>query len=386
MDATSKALVDFRTEAPELWAELKPYRFEDQYHLIRAHRRFATRGLCELLCQESARLTTIDPDRAVEAAELAVLVSDLLKEEEPCRPCRIYQLRGYAWAHDGNARRVLGDLRSADESFSISDAWWEAGWAGAGDVFGYEPLMLDFKASLRVAQRRFPEALSLLDRLFLLHTATDSPGHQDAHQAGRALVKKALALAEMEEPERAIELLQQAEDFVDARRDPRLYLCLRHNLLWNFTTIEGYEEAKTLLPGVAALCRELGNPLDLVRLRWAEGRIAAGLGHTEAAIQLFQQLRQDFAVRGISYDAALVTLELTALYSRQGRTAEVKQLSLEMANIFRAQDVPREALAALLFFEKAAERDSATAKLAHEIAAVLEKLRSEPGPGLDLRR
>jgi tetratricopeptide (TPR) repeat protein len=389
MDATSNALADFRTDAPELWAQLKPYRFQDRYHLIRAHRRFVTSGLCELLCQESARLTAIDPDCAVESAELAVLVSDLLKEEGPGRSCRLYQLRGYAWAHDGNARRVLGDLRGADESFSISDAWWDAGLAGSGDVFGYEPLMLDFKASLRVAQRRFPEALGLLDRLFLLHTDADSPrhpGHQDAHQAGRALVKKALALAEMEEPERAIELLQQAEALVDARHDPRLYLCLRHNLLWNFTSVEGYEEAKTLLPGVAALCRELGNPLDLIRLRWAEGRIAAGLGHTEAAIQLFQQLRQDFAVRGISYDAALVTLELTALYSRQGCTAEVKKLSLEMAKIFRAQDVPREALAALLFFEKAAERDSVTAKLAHEIAAVLEKLRSDPGQGLDLRR
>jgi hypothetical protein len=91
-------------------------------------------------------------------------------------------------------------------------------------------------------------------------------------------------------------------------------------------------------------------------------------------------------VRGISYDAALVTLELTALHSKQGELSEVKKLSLEMSKIFRAQDVPREALAALLFFQKAAERESATAKLAREVAAFLDKLRSDPGLRFDMRR
>src|SRR5436305_2566523 len=268
----------------------------------------------------------LDPSSAVETAELAVLVSDLLKEEAPADTRRLYQLRGYAWAHDGNARRVVGDLRNADESFSISDAWWDAGRAGLGDVLGYEPLMLDFKASLRIAQRRFPEAFEMLDRMFAIHT-DGRPERQDRHLAGRALIKKALGLAEMGEPEQAIGLLRESEGLVDARRDPRLLLCLRHNLLWNLTSIEEYERARLLFPQVSELCRELGNPLDLVRLRWAEGRIATGLGHTEAAIQLFQELRQEFAVRGIAYDAALVTLELTALYARPGALEEVKNLS-----------------------------------------------------------
>ena len=387
MEDLLKALADSRTDAPELWAELKPYRFQDQYHLIRAHRRFVTWGLCELLCAQSARLTPIDPDLAVESAELAVLVSDLLKEEGTERSCCLYQLRGFAWAHDGNARRVLGDLRNADESFSIADAWWEAGQAGAGDVLGYKPVLLDLKASLRIAQRRFPEAFALLDHLFLLHTGEGRPEYQDPHLAGRALIQKALALAQMEEAEGSIELLRQAETLVNAQRDPRLFLCLRHNLLWNLTTAEEFEAAQAMLHEVEDLCREQGNhPLNLLRVRWAEGRIAAGLGRTEDAIEIFQELRQEFAQRGIAYDAALVTIELTALYAREGYTVEVKKLSLEMAKIFGAQDVPREAIAAMLFFQKAAEREHATAKLAREVSAFLEKLRTDPGARIDLRR
>jgi len=390
--------------APELLAELRPYRFEDQIHLIRVHRRFVNRPLCELLCRESARLTTIAPDRAIEAAELAVIVSDLVKDDRDDRnenseeeaatdPRRLYQLRGYAWAHDGNARRVLGDLRNADESFSIAEAWWEAGVAGIGDVLGYEPAILDHKASLRIAQRRFQEAFEMLDRIFAIHTAIHTAAsdglnarHHDPHLAGRALIKKAMGLAEMGEPEQATALLQTAEGLVDTGRDPRLFLCLRHNLLCNLTNLEAYAEAAAMLPEVDALCRELGNPLDLVRLRWAEGRIAAGLGRAEDAIGLFQAMRQEFARRGLAYDAALVTLDLTALHARAGALAEVKALSLEMAGIFQAQDVPREALAALLFFRKAAERERATVKLTREIAAFLEKLRCDPALRFELSR
>ena len=385
MDYLANALADSREKAPELWAELKPYRFEDQYQLIRVHRRFVTWGLCELFCKESARLAAIDPARAVECAELAVLVSDLLKEEAEKSHC-LYQLRGYAWAHDGNARRVLGDLRNADESFSIADAWWEAGEVELGDVLGYEPVILDHKASLRIAQRRFGEAFQVLDRLFAIHTRGDRPEHRDAHLAGRALVKKALALDEMGESEMAIHLLHQSEDMLDAQRDPRLVLCLRHNLVWNLTQVERYDEAQELFPEVETLCRELGNPMDLLRLRWTEGRICAGQGDTRQAIEVFQALRQDFAERGIAYDAALVTLELTALYAKEGRFDEVRELSLEMAEIFRVHEVHREGLAALLFFQKAAERERATAKLAREIAAFLEKLRVDPALRFERRR
>jgi tetratricopeptide (TPR) repeat protein len=355
---------------------LKPYHFEDQYHLIRVHHRFLSWGLCELLCHESTRLTAVDAKKAVEQAELAVLVSDLINEGEPVVDRRLYQLRGYAWAHDGNARRVLGDLRSAEESFSIADAWWQAGETAFGDCLGYEPVILDLAASLRIAQRRFPEAFALLDRIFYIHAQGDR--HKDDHLAGRALVTKALALAEMGEPEEAIELLEKAETLVDVNRDPRLMLCLRHNLLWDLTTVGRYADAQTRFPAVAALCRELGNPLDLLRLRWAEGRIAAGLGRTQEAIQFLQTLRQDFIGRKMAFDAALATLELTALYVKEGCTAEVKALSVEMAGIFHSQDVPREALAALLFFQKAAERERATSKLVGEIAAFLQKVRLDP--------
>jgi len=377
MDNLIDAPASPRISAPELWNELKPYRFEDRLHLVRTYRRFVTRELCELLCQESARLTTVEPEHAVEVAELAVVIAELLKRTSDCREC--YQIRGYAWAHDGNARRVLGDLRNAEESFNIAGDWWEAGTAGLGDLFAYEPTILEHKASLQITQRRFPEAFETLDRIFALYKGGQRAELRDDHLAGRALIKKAIGLIEMGCSEQAIGVLQEAEGLVDARRDARLYLCLRHNLLCCFANIEEHDTALAMLPEVTALCREIGNPIDLLRLRWLEGRIAADLGQTEEAMAIFQEMRQALAEHNLAYDAALATLDLTAQYARKGAVAEVKELALEMCHIFQAQDVPREALAALLFFHKAAERELASAKLAREIGAFLEKLRDDPG-------
>jgi hypothetical protein len=44
-----------------------------------------------------------------------------------------------------------------------------------------------------------------------------------------------------------------------------------------------------------------------------------------------------------------------------------------MVAVFRAHDVPREALAAVLLFQEAAHREAATAELAREVAASLAR-------------
>ena len=49
-----------------------------------------------------------------------------------------------------------------------------------------------------------------------------------------------------------------------------------------------------------------------------------------------------------------------------------------MIEIFRAQDVPREALAALAVFHSAAVLETATVELTREIAARLERERRHP--------
>ena len=79
---------------------------------------------------------------------------------------------------------------------------------------------------------------------------------------------------------------------------------------------------------------------------------------------------------GIVYDAALATLELSALSLEEGDVASVQGLAAEIVEVFAAQAVHREALAALLLFQRAADQETATASLAREVAAMLERART----------
>jgi tetratricopeptide (TPR) repeat protein len=287
------ALARSRAEAPRLLEELASLDPEARLAHLQADSRFVSWGLCELLVRESRRTAPESASDAVNLADLAVHGADMISEGELFEEKWIYQLRSLAWAGLANAYKVQGDLSQAERSFEMSDSWWEAGTAGIGDALGYEPIRLVLKAPLRMAQRRFPEAIKLLDQAFALYLEGQSE-HQDPHLAGRTLVSKAGALIEMGESESAIKTLKRADRLIDPERDPRLVLCIRHNLVDNLSKVGRHTEAADLLPELRELAAAHGGALDHLRLRWVEGRVAAGLGEHERAHQLLNGVRHTF--------------------------------------------------------------------------------------------
>jgi tetratricopeptide (TPR) repeat protein len=370
------ALAQSRVEALALWKQCEHLTVENRLARIRDMREVPRWGLAELLCRESREAASKDSSCAIGLAELAVLLAESIEDDEPAEARWAYQLRALSWASLANARRVGSDLPAAEQGFVMADAWWAAGEDTIGDALGYEPVLLDLKASLRIGQRLFEEALSLLDQVVELYLEGD-PEHRDPHLAGRALVTKGHALVEMGETTQAIAALRKAERLVDPERSPRLFLCLHHNLIDNLAKAGRYSEADLLLPEVQALSAKHGSDLDRVRLRWVESRIAIGQGERERGRQTLVAVRQVFLDQGIVFDAALASLDLAVLAIEDGRAAEVKALAAEMVAVFQAQRVQREALAAVVMFQKAAEMETATAALAREVAAILHKTRQE---------
>lgn len=82
--------------------------------------------------------------------------------------------------------------------------------------------------------------------------------------------------------------------------------------------------------------------------------------------------------RGISLDAALVTLELVCLYLGNGRIATVKDLARNLASLFKAQALPRETLVALQLFRQAAEAEKVTADLVERLLGYLRRSKYAP--------
>jgi tetratricopeptide (TPR) repeat protein len=259
----------------------------------------------------------------------------------------------------------------------MADSWWEAGTGGTEDALGYEPILLDLKASLRLAQRRFPEAFKLLAGAVELFLHGE---HRDPHLAGKSLILKAGAHIEQGDTESAVRSLEQAAGLIDPERDPRLVLCIHHNLVDNLSKMGRHKEAADLLPELRDLAAAHGGTLDHLRLRWVEGRVAAGLGEHERARQLLSSVRQAFLDDRNPFEAALATLDLVVSHLEEGHTAEVRVLADEMVAVFRAHDVPREALAAVLLFQEAAHREAATSELAREVAASISRARRGAPP------
>jgi tetratricopeptide (TPR) repeat protein len=367
IDAT---LARSRAEAPLLVEELLALDAQERLTRLHADGRFTSWGLCELLVRQSHETAPQQPSDAVHLADLAVHVADRISDSDLFEEHWVYQLRSLTWATLGNAARVQGDLLGAERSFDMADSWWEAGSQGTEDALGYEAILVDLKASLRLAQRRFPAAFKLLDDAVELFLHGE---HRDPHRAGRSLVLKAGAHIEQGDMRSAIQALNEANGLIDPDREPRLLLCLRHNLVDCLSKADRHQEAAALLPDLKAVSASHGRAQDQVRLDWVEGRVAAGLGDHDRACHLLNQVRQTFIDQGNAFDAALAALDLSISHLQQGKTAEVRELADEMVTVFSALEVAREPMSALLLFQEAARRETATVELARKVAATLSR-------------
>lgn len=341
-----------RQLAPWLWERLKPLAPERRRALVRDNPGFHSWGLSELLGRLSVDAAADRADTAMELAELAVLVASLVPGGEAWRS-RVQGEAGFAL---GNAQRVQGQLPKADQTFQDSLRLWEAGAPGDPERLLDEARALSLEASLRHDQRRLPEALDLLDRAI----AADRNGDH----TGRFLIKQAKTLEEIDRYDEAIETLERALPRIDGEREPRLLWGLRFNLLEYLFKVGRYVEAETMIKGVREEAILRGNELDLVRLTWLGARIAALRGQAQEAEAAFEQVRKAFLARSIAYDAALVTFELAVFYLREGRFAEVQELTRQLLPVFKAQQVSREAFATVKLFCEAVEKETITVELA----------------------
>jgi hypothetical protein len=167
-----------------------------------------------------------------------------------------------------------------------------------------------------------------------------------------------------------------ALEMLPAESEPRLYLSGRHNLALYLAETGHYTQAAGLLEADENLYRQIPEPWLELRLSWLHGKIAAGLGDSIEAERLLRESRDGFARQGNGYDAAMASLDLARLYIEEGRASDVLPLAAEMVALFEAQDVHREALAAILLFQEAAQRQEITAAMVRELAGRLETARS----------
>lgn len=334
--------------------------------VARSRSRFRGAELARLLIEESERRVHLDPDEAFHLADLARHVAN----RSPHTLADFTPL-ALAFAAMGNAQRAKGALRKAEPLFEfVRSVIRQHGVTDLEVIARVDEL----EGSLRKDQRRFTESEQLLTRAVMLYRLMRSKNGQ-----ARALIKLGTLYYAQGDLDRAIGAVRKALRNLRGEAISRLYLNARFNLTFYLAELGHYHQAADALRDDEELYRSFQEPWTQLRLLWLRGRIAVGLGDLAFAEEAFLAAQQGFLDQGIRYDAALVTVgDLAPLYLSQGRTAEVKRLAEEMFPVFQAQDVHREALAALLLFQQAARREELTLQRVREIAKYLQEARNDP--------
>lgn len=334
---------------------------------------FSTPEVCEALLERSAAVHLSDPENALQLAELAALSAEEIDADVYGAP-QVADLQARSWAEVANAYRITGDLTKADRVMARAI---DCRSRGTGDKRLLARLA-GLSAALSCAQRRFDEAFRLLDVSYALYQEMG-----DTHAAGRILIARGLYAGYTGDPLDGIRFLLTGLNTIDRAREPKLAFQALHNILLLRVELGEYEQARQTLTQMRPLYDYYVSDLERLKLRWVEGKIAAGLGELEEAEAAFSQARKDFDRAGLGYRAALVSLDLVAVWLRQARTPEIRQLVAELLGTFQAIGVEREALVGILLLRDAVECEQATLELLHLIATSLGKLDGRQAPPLD---
>lgn len=281
----------------------------------------------------------------------------------------VADLQARAWAELANAFRVSEDFEQAEVALAEGS---EASERGTGDLLLLARLY-DVEASLRTDQRRLDEALKVLRRAHDTYTRLG-----DVHLAGRALIKKGINTHYNGQPEEAVTILRAGLEQVDAQKDPKLASVGQQALLDALAACGRFREASRLLLASGLGEAFAGEPLNLAKLRWIEGKIFAGLGKLARAEQVYLGVRSSFLEVGRKYESALAGLDLASVWLRQGKASQVRELAEELVGTFKEVGVQSEALKAVRFFREACRRERATPALVETVGVFLQRLEWQP--------
>jgi tetratricopeptide (TPR) repeat protein len=354
----------------ELMAELAPLPLDEQARWVSSYSRFAHPQLVKRLVEASHASRYDNPARMLHLANLARLAAEACTAATAGSTPRLADARAQAWRQYGNALRVTGRLREAEEALGTA---LRLSAEGTGDP-QLRASIYEHTGSLRYFQRRFDEAIAMADEAGRIYRELG-----DAHAHASTLVQKAIALLYSGEAEAAVRTLNRAIPLIDQEGDPHLLLAACHNLIRCYIDLERPEQALSIYFEARNLYKEFNDSLISLRAGWQEGQLLRDLGHLRAAEESLLRARQGFLDRNLFYEAAVVSLDIAVVYLKLNEAGSLQQTVAEMLPIFTTLGVDREAIAALLQLQQVSNQSRQAFELIRFLNSRLEQLPHRQG-------
>jgi tetratricopeptide (TPR) repeat protein len=338
----------------------------------RARQRFQSLALVKLLIDRSFTCLPRDPQGSLDFATLALAAaegSSLPGMGEP---------HALALGYRGNALRALGRLPEAGRCFERARRLIRSGIVAGesreviADVEVYAKLAW-FEGMYYRELGRWGTAEEGLNRAALFFTILAD--EDSVHRVALSLTELYVCSGSVAD---ALEGVANLLEHLSERQDPDLYWTARFNHAYYMAEAGLYEAAQKELGACLALPAFPRDAFTQRRILWLGGRIDRELGALAAAESKLAAVRAGYLEEGSGLNLALASLDLALVYLVQGRAADLQQLAEELTVIFGANDVHREALAALMLFQEAVRQQRITASYLSRLRGYLERSRYQP--------
>jgi tetratricopeptide (TPR) repeat protein len=324
----------------------------------------------EMLLELSFEMRYRDRQVMLELVLSAQRTADRLRPSTLYRESLLFDLRARVAAEVANAERVNERFLQAEEAVATAQSLLDR---GTGHLM-VQARIHEVEASLLKDHRRLAEAEALLSQA---HRAYLRLG--ETHLAGRALMTRGICRAIQGKPAQAVPFLRHAIDLLDISRDPQLLAAAHHNLLDALIDAGELGEASRLLLESGLRQTFADDPLNLLRIRWVEGKILAGRDRFKEAERVFTEVRDGFREQRLEIVAAMAGLDLAKLLLRQGKTEPVNELARELVARAKERKIHPEAVNALHGFEYVCRVKVVSIRNAQLTQKFLHQLESRPG-------
>jgi len=375
--AADRAVSAFLTPEPHvmetptavLLTELESLSIRERIQRVGERGPFSAPGVVRALIESSHAQRYQDADETLHLAHLAQIAAEVCSPADTGGEMRLADLRARAWSQYGNALRLCGRPREAEEALATARMYRQQ---GTGDP-ALRAWVLERTTSLVIFQGRFAEAIEMCEEAGQIYQELG-----ENHLFASTLTQKAIASLYSGEAEWAVRALNQAIPLMDHEEDPHLLLAACHNLIRCYIDLERPDQALAIYSETRVLYQQFDDPLILLRAAWQEGQLLRDLGHLRAAETSLLRARKGYQEKGLSYEVALVLLDLAAVYVKLGLVEEVKRTVLMAVPIFHALRVKVETLAALLQLQQVADQEQQALELIRALNAKVQPLRRQP--------
>jgi tetratricopeptide (TPR) repeat protein len=288
--------------------------------------------VAESLLRHSFELRFRDPQAMRWLAYNAVKAIESLPPEGSSQAR--FDLQARTWASLANGYRVNNELAEAAAAFDRARAALRQG-SGSLKLLAHLAVL---EGSFKVSQGNLTAASQLLDGAYRLYMRL-----RDRHLVGRTLISLGTCLEHQGQSLKALQILQQGLSLLDPSRDPSLRPIAQLNALYALVSSGNHQEGGKLLLKSGLRQAFSGDPLNLLRIRWSEGRLMGGLDKLPRAGTTLLGVRADFLDLGLGFDAALVLQDLLPILLRHGKFGDLRRNAQECYITFRDLGVHREA-------------------------------------------